>query len=64
MLAPFGAAGTTAVVARQEGRKAILCELNSENADMAESRIGSALLDGDAQIDLFHDSSPASTQFR
>lgn len=53
---PFGGAGTTAVVAMQEGRKSILCELNPEYAAMAERRIATAWLDGAAQMDVFHDS--------
>lgn len=60
VLDPFGGAGTTAVVAMQEDRKSILCELNPEYAAMAERRIASAWLDGAAQIDVFHDSAPAA----
>ncbi|MGQ7862532.1 DNA-methyltransferase [Pseudomonas sp. 32A] len=52
---PFGGAGTTAVVAMQEGRKSILCELNPEYAAMAERRIAAAWLDGAAQMDVFRD---------
>lgn len=55
VLDPFGGAGTTAVVAMQEGRKSILCELNPDYAAMAERRIASAKLDGAAQMDVFHD---------
>jgi DNA modification methylase len=55
VLDPFGGAGTTAVVAMQEGRKSILCELNPEYAAMAERRIAAAWLDGAAQMDVFHD---------
>ena len=55
VLDPFGGAGTTAVVAMQEGRKSILCELNSEYAAMAERRIAAAWLDGAAQMDVFRD---------
>ncbi|QQD56720.1 site-specific DNA-methyltransferase [Pseudomonas fluorescens BBc6R8] len=55
VLDPFGGAGTTAVVAMQEGRKSILCELNPEYAAMAERRIASAWLDGAAQMDVFRD---------
>ena len=60
VLDPFGGAGTTAVVAMQEGRKSILCELNPEYAAMAERRIAAAWLDGAAQMDVFHDSLPAA----
>ncbi|MBE8594028.1 site-specific DNA-methyltransferase [Pseudomonas sp. MAFF 301449] len=55
VLDPFGGAGTTAVVAMQEGRKSILCELNPEYAAMAERRIAAAWLDGAAQMDVFRD---------
>ncbi|OCW21002.1 site-specific DNA-methyltransferase [Pseudomonas aylmerensis] len=55
VLDPFGGAGTTAVVAMQEGRRSILCELNPEYAAMAERRIASAWLDGAAQMDVFRD---------
>lgn len=60
VLDPFGGAGTTAVVAMQEGRKSIMCELNPEYAAMAERRIAAAWLDGAAQMDVFHDSAPAA----
>jgi DNA modification methylase len=60
VLDPFGGAGTTAVVAMQEGRKSILCELNPDYAAMAERRIAAAWLDGAAQMDVFHDSAPAA----
>jgi site-specific DNA-methyltransferase (adenine-specific) len=60
VLDPFGGAGTTAVVAMQEGRKSILCELNPEYAAMAERRIATAWLDGAAQMDVFHDAAPAA----
>jgi DNA modification methylase len=60
VLDPFGGAGTTAVVAMQEGRKSILCELNPEYAAMAERRIAAAWLDGAAQMDVFHDAAPAA----
>lgn len=55
VLDPFGGAGTTSIVAMQEGRKSILCELNPEYAAMAERRIASARLDGAAQMDVFLD---------
>ncbi|WP_447789412.1 DNA-methyltransferase [Pseudomonas farris] len=60
VLDPFGGAGTTAVVAMQEGRKSVLCELNPDYATMAERRIAAAWLDGAAQMDVFHDSAPAA----
>lgn len=60
VLDPFGGAGTTAVVAMQEGRKSILCELNPEYAAMAERRLAAAWLDGAAQMDVFHDAAPAA----
>ena len=55
VLDPFGGAGTTAVVAMQEGRKSILCELNPEYAAMADRRIATAWLNGAAQMDVFRD---------
>jgi DNA modification methylase len=55
VLDPFGGSGTTAVVAMQEGRKSILCELNPEYSAMAERRIAAAWLDGAAQMDVFRD---------
>ncbi|WP_458718288.1 DNA-methyltransferase [Pseudomonas gregormendelii] len=60
VLDPFGGAGTTAVVAMQEGRKSILCELNPDYAAMAERRIAASWLDGAAQMDVFRDSAPAA----
>jgi site-specific DNA-methyltransferase (adenine-specific) len=60
VLDPFGGAGTTAVVAMQEGRKSVLCELNPDYAVMAERRIAAAWLDGAAQMDVFHDAAPAA----
>jgi site-specific DNA-methyltransferase (adenine-specific) len=60
VLDPFGGAGTTGVVAMQEGRKSILCELNPEYSAMAERRIAAAWLDGAAQMDVFHDAAPAA----
>lgn len=41
VLDPFGGSGTTAGVAIRNGRKAILCELNPEYADMIPERIAS-----------------------
>ena len=60
VLDPFGGVGTTAVVAMQEGRRSILCELNPEYAAMAEQRVAAAWLDGAVQMDVFHDSAPAA----
>jgi DNA modification methylase len=60
VLDPFGGAGTTAVVAMQEGRKSVLFELNPEYASMAERRIAAAWLDGATQMDVFHDAAPAA----
>lgn len=59
VLDPFGGAGTTAVVAMQEGRKSVLCELNPDYAAMAERRIAAAWLDGAAQMDVFRDAEQA-----
>lgn len=38
VLDPFGGSGTTGMVALQEGRKAVLCEINPEYAAMIHSR--------------------------
>lgn len=43
VLDPFGGSGTTAVVALQHNRRAILCELNGDYVDLAKSRIAAAL---------------------
>lgn len=40
VLDPFGGAGTTALVAQQEGRNAVLCELNTEYVAIARERLG------------------------
>jgi DNA modification methylase len=62
VLDPFGGSGTTAVVAIQEGRNAILCELNPEYLTIAQSRIQSATQakqaaqatpEPEAQLDFF-----------
>lgn len=42
VLDPFGGAGTTGVVAKQQGRSAVLIELNPEYACMASERIRNA----------------------
>jgi site-specific DNA-methyltransferase (adenine-specific) len=60
VLDPFGGAGTTSLVSMQEGRRSILCELNPEYAAMARARIEAAWLDGAAQMDVFHDATPAA----
>lgn len=49
VLDPFGGSGTTALVANQLGRNAILCELNAEYISIAHDRIKT----GTAQQDLF-----------
>ena len=41
VLDPFGGSGTTGQVALEEGRSAILCELNPEYAKLAQERIAS-----------------------
>ena len=43
VLDPFGGSGTTAGVALAHDRKAVLCELNEEYADLMPSRIASIL---------------------
>lgn len=55
VLDPFGGAGTTGVVAMQEGRRSILCELNPEYAAMARARLDQAWIDGAAQMDMLMD---------
>jgi DNA modification methylase len=55
VLDPFGGAGTTGLVAMQEGRRSILCELNPEYAALAQARLDTAWIDGAAQTDLFLD---------
>jgi len=39
VLDPFGGSGTTALVALEEGRKAVLCELNTDYIALAHKRI-------------------------
>ena len=39
VLDPFGGSGTTGLVAQQQKRSAILCELNPDYALIAENRI-------------------------
>lgn len=60
VLDPFGGAGTTGLVAMQEGRRSILCELNPEYAALARARLETAWLDGAAQMDVFLDQEPAA----
>lgn len=55
VLDPFGGAGTTGLVAMQEGRRSILLELNPDYADLASRRLTDAWLDGAAQMDLLLD---------
>ena len=43
VLDPFGGSGTTAIAAELCGRRAILCELNPEYAEMARQRIEAPL---------------------
>lgn len=53
VLDPFGGAGTTGLVAQRHGRSAVLCELNPDYAQMAQSRIESermALFDDAPQV--------------
>jgi DNA modification methylase len=59
-LDPFGGAGTTALVAMQEGRQSVICELNPEYAALARQRLDNAWLGGAAQIDFLLDQSPAA----
>lgn len=55
VLDPFGGAGTTGLVAMQEGRKSILCELNPAYAEIANQRLKVALMDGCSQMDILID---------
>jgi hypothetical protein len=43
VLDPFGGSGTTAAVAIEEGRNAIICELNPEYLELAKARINTAI---------------------
>jgi site-specific DNA-methyltransferase (cytosine-N4-specific) len=43
VLDPFGGSGTTGVVAEEEGRKAILVELNPDYNELAKQRLKSIL---------------------
>ena len=40
VLDPFGGSGTTAAVANEHGRNAVLCELNPAYAELARKRLG------------------------
>lgn len=60
VLDPFGGPGTTGLVAMQEGRRSILCELNPEYAALARARLDTAWLDCAAQLDVFLDQEPAA----
>lgn len=60
VLDPFGGAGTTALVAMQEGRKSVICELNPEYASLARQRLDTAWIEGAAQMDFLLDQSPAA----
>jgi site-specific DNA-methyltransferase (adenine-specific) len=56
VLDPFGGAGTTGLVAMQEGRCSLLLELNPEYAALAQARLNTAWIDGAAQMDILLDS--------
>lgn len=60
VLDPFGGAGTTALVAMQEGRRSVICELNPEYAALARRRLDAAWTGGAAQMDMLLDQSPAA----
>ena len=60
VLDPFGGAGTTALVAMQEGRQSVICELNPEYAALARQRLATAWIEGAAQMDFLLDQSPAA----
>lgn len=60
VLDPFGGAGTTALVAMQEGRRSVICELNLEYAALAPRRLETAWIEGAAQMDMLLDQSPAA----
>ena len=55
VLDPFGGSGTTAMVANQLGRNAVLCELNPQYIAIAHERIKHAT----AQQDLFFEEASA-----
>lgn len=60
VLDPFGGAGTTALVAMQEGRQSVICELNPEYAALARQRLDTAWIEGASQMDFLLDQSPAA----
>ncbi|WP_060498347.1 site-specific DNA-methyltransferase [Pseudomonas sp. NBRC 111133] len=60
VLDPFGGAGTTSLVAMQEGRQSVICELNPEYAALARQRLDTAWIEGAAQMDFLLDQSPAA----
>lgn len=60
VLDPFGGAGTTALVAMQEGRQSVICELNPKYATLARQRIDTAWMEGAAQMDFLLDQTPAA----
>jgi DNA modification methylase len=55
VLDPFGGAGTTGLVAMQEGRQSVLCELNPTYAALARRRLDAAWLEGASQMDMLLD---------
>ncbi|WEW97730.1 site-specific DNA-methyltransferase [Pseudomonas nitroreducens] len=55
VLDPFGGAGTTGLVAMQEGRNSVLLELNPQYAAIARTRLAAAWLEGAAQMDVLLD---------
>lgn len=59
VLDPFGGAGTTALVAMQEGRQSVICELNPEYAALARQRLDAAQANGATQMDVFRDAANA-----
>ncbi len=61
VLDPFGGAGTTGLVAMQEGRRSILLELNPAYAAIADARLATAWTGGAAQLDIFNDTKEPST---
>jgi site-specific DNA-methyltransferase (adenine-specific) len=50
ILDPFGGAGTTALVANQHNRNAILCEINAEYIEIARKRLSKTLFAQDIEI--------------
>ena len=60
VLDPFGGSGTSALVAMQEGRQSIICELNPEYAALARQRLDTAWIEGAAQMDFLLDQTPAA----